>query len=116
MATQKDVFVHAAIAMDALINDFLNFIAIGKRQYVVDQIMKASRLDEEDLDSVMDAVDRVLFVMKAVAENGTGDMEGHRVRQKKMAEIRSIMNIGRAYPDAAIKRLKALPAKRLLNA
>lgn len=114
-ATQKEVFMHAAIALDRLVKDYLDFV-VTKKPYVTDQMMRASRLDEEDLDSVSDAADRVLRVMRSIEEMGTGDAEGHRVRQMRVAEIVSIMHIARAFPDKAIKRLQALPAKRLVNA
>jgi hypothetical protein len=114
-ASQKEVFMHGAIALDKLVKDFLDFV-VTKRPYVTDQIMRASRLDEEDYDSVSDAADRVLHVMRSVEEMGTGDAEGHRVRQMRMAEIASIMHIARAFPDKAVKRLQGLPAKRLVNA
>lgn len=114
-ASQKEVFMHAAIAMDKLIKDYLEFV-ITKRPYVSDQIMRASMIHEEDLDSVSDAVDRVLHVMRGIEEMGTGDAEGHRIRQLKMAEIGSIVHIARAFPDKAIKRLKELPTKKLVYA
>jgi hypothetical protein len=114
-ASQKEVFMHAAISLDKLIKEYLDFV-VTKRPYVTDQIMRASRLDEEDYDSVADAADRVLRVMRNIEEMGTGDVEGHRVRQMKMAEMISIMNIARAFPDKAVKRLQALPTKRLINA
>lgn len=114
-ASQKEVYMYGAIALDALVKDFLDFV-VTKKPYIRDQVMRASRLDEEDLDSLSDAADRVLRVMRSIEEMGTGDVEGHRVRQMRVAEIASIMHIARAFPDKAVARLKALPSKRLVNA
>ena len=78
--------------------------------------MRASYVEDEDYQSISDAVGRTLHIMKNVEELGTGDVSEHRRWQKRLAEIKSIMHIARSHPDAAIRRLQSLPTKKLLNA
>ena len=114
MTTRKDVFMHAAIVMDKLIKDYLDFV-ITRRDYVTQRLMEASHIKEDTYEAVCEAVDSVLFIMRELEQGGLGDMTGHRLRQHRMAELKSIMHIARAFPDKALKRLKELPTKRLVN-
>ena len=116
MDTNKEVFMYGAIALDKITRDFMDFINPASREYLYDRIMKASTIDGDEYRDIVQAADRMLAIMKHIEENGTGDVAGHRLRQKRMAEIKSIMHIARSYPSAAIKRLKELPSKNLVNA
>lgn len=116
MDTTKEVVMYAAIAIDRIINEYLNFISPAKREVLAERLIKVSTVEEDTPSSVCAAVDRTLHIMKAVEEGGTGDSSGHKLRQKRMAEVKSIMHIASAYPSAAISRLQALPKKQLVNA
>lgn len=116
MDTQKEVFMYAAIALDKITSDFLDFINPASRAYLGERVMQASAIDGDEYSDITAAVDRTLSLMKHIEENGTGDVSGHRLRQKRMAEIKSIMHIARSHPQSAIKRLKELPSKALVNA
>lgn len=77
-----------------------------------EQMMAASYIDELDYDTVRDAVNKTVSVMREVEyEIATSDLSQYKDRRKKAEEILSILHIGRAYPDKAIKRLKGLRPK-----
>ena len=116
MDTNKEVFMYAAIAINKITQDFLDFINPAAREYLGERIMRASSIDGEDYRDIVTAVDRTVGLMRHIEENGTGDVAGHRLRQKRMAEVKSIMHIARSHPQSAIKRLKELPSKNLVNA
>jgi hypothetical protein len=111
----KEVMMYAAIALDKIVNGYLDFIAT-KREFLSDKMIKASCIEDETYEAISAAVVRTLHIMKNVEELGTGDATGHRLWQKRLAEIKSIMHIARSHPSAAIARLKALPSKKLMNA
>ena len=114
MLMEKEIFMQAAIAIDKITREYLDFV-VTKRNYVSDRIMRASHINGETFTAINDAVDRTLHVMRDIEEMGTGDSSGHRVRQKRLAEIKSILHVARSHPGSAIKRLKVLPTKRILN-
>ena len=116
MDTSKEVVMYAAIAIDRIVSEYLDFVSPAKREVLADRIIKASTVEEDTPRSVGLAVDRALHIMKAVEEGATGDATGHKMRQKRLAEVKSIMHIANAYPSAAIDRLRKLPSKTLANA
>ena len=116
MDTQKEVFMYGAIAVDKIVRDFMDFIAPGTREYLGERIMRASTIEGDSYHDIAVAVDRTLSIMRHIEENGTGDVAGHRLRQKRLAEVKSIMHIAQSHPQSAIKRLKELPSKNLVNA
>lgn len=116
MDTNKEVVMYAAIAIDRIVNEYLNFVSPAKRELLSERLIRASTVEEDTVRSVGAAVDRTLHIMKAIEEGGTGDSAGHKLRQKRLAEVKSIMHIANAYPSAAIDRLKSLPSKKLANA
>lgn len=112
----KEVFMYAAIAIDRIVREYIDFVAPAKREYLEERLMKASYLEDESYEAVSEAVERTLSVMRHVEEMGTGDSSGHRLRQKRIAEVKSIMHVARSHPESAIKRLQSLPSKNLVNA
>lgn len=111
----KEVFMYAAIAIDKIVREYLDFVAT-RRQFLEERLLKASYLEDESYEAVSEAVERTLSVMRHVEEMGTGDSSGHRLRQKRIAEVKSIMHVARSHPESAIKRLQSLPSKNLVNA
>lgn len=112
----KEVLMYAAVAVNQIVNGYMDFLAPAKREYLAERLMRASYIEEETYQSVSEAVGRTLHIMKNVEELGSGDMTGHRQWQRRLAEVKSIMHIARSHPQAAVSRLKTLPTKKLLNA
>jgi hypothetical protein len=115
MDINKQVFMQAAIVIDQITREYLDFIAT-KRQFVAERLINASAIDDDTYEAISSAVDRTLSIMRHVEEMGTGDSTGHKVRQKRLAEVKSIMHIARSHPQSALKRLDGLPKKKLVNA
>jgi len=115
MSKNKEVMMYAILAFDKVLRDYMDFITI-KSLYMKDALIRASQIEDESREGIVEAVDETLHVMKMIKENSTGDANEHSLRMKKVAEIKSIMHISAAFPDKAVKRLKELPTKRLINA
>lgn len=112
---EKEVVMQAATTLDRMVDDYLKFLS-NRKPYIADRLVSASHVKRDTFGSVVDAVNQTVGIMKMIEESCHGDTSGHRMRQKRVEEIRSIMTVAKAHPDKAIKRLKELPNKRLINA
>lgn len=111
----KEVFMYASLTLTEQMKEYIEFLSTRKQMDFGEMLIESSYIPEETYDAVIRAVDDCLSVMSVIEQDTTGDTQGHRLRMKLVSEIKSIMHIARAFPDKAIKRLKELPQKRLLN-
>jgi len=87
-----------------------------RAEKAAENLIKASYAEETDYSSVMLTVGRTVSIMRDIEQDLIShDLSKYIDRRKKVEQIGSIMNISRAYPDNAIKRLKLLCPEKIFN-
>jgi hypothetical protein len=124
---QDFVNMAAAVTLNDIVNEYISeFGMIPKNKKEDDKLtesekeanflIKASWLDDLTYDTILAACNRTIEVMKNIEYDLiSGDLYEHKERRRKVEQILSIMHIGRAYPESAVKRLKGLRPKITIN-
>jgi hypothetical protein len=117
------VNVEAATTLNSIIDEYISEFHMMPRKKEIgipkstkerkaEQMMAASSIDELEYETVREAVSKTVSVMREIEyEIVTHDLSEYKDRRRKVEEILSILHVGRAYPDKAIKRLKSLRPK-----
>jgi hypothetical protein len=124
---QDFVNMAAAVTLNDIVTEYISeFGMIPKNKKEDDKLtesekeanflIKASWLDDLTYDTILAACNRTIEVMKNIEYDLiSGDLYEHKERRRKVEQILSIMHIGRAYPESAVKRLKGLRPKITIN-
>lgn len=93
-------------------------VGIGptRAEKAAENLIKASYAEETDYPSVLTTINRTVGVMRDIEQDLVShDLSKYIDRRKKVEQLGSIMHISRAYPDNAMKRLKALKPQKVVN-
>ena len=124
---QDFVNMAAAVTLNDIVTEYISeFGMIPKNKKEDDKLtesekeenflIKASWLDDLTYDTILAACNKTIEVMKNIEYDLiSGDLYEHKERRRKVEQILSIMHIGRAYPESAVKRLKGLRPKITIN-
>jgi len=124
---QELVYMEASITLNDLLSEYIAEFGMRPKNKREDDkltesekqanfLVNASGIDELSYENVLSACNRTINVMKDIEYDLiSGDLGEHKDRRRKVEQILSIMHIGRAYPDSAIKRLKGLRPKMTIN-
>lgn len=124
---QELVYMEASITLNDLVAEYIAEFGMRPKNKKEDDkltesekqanfLVNASGVDELSYENVLSACNRTINVMKDIEYDLiSGDLGEHKDRRRKVEQILSIMHIGRAYPDSAIKRLKGLRPKMTIN-
>ena len=124
---QELVYMEASITLNDLVAEYIAEFGMRPKNKREDDkltesekeanfLVNASGVDELSYENVLSACNRTINVMKNIEYDLiSGDLGEHKDRRRKVEQILSIMHIGRAYPDSAIKRLKGLRPKMTIN-
>lgn len=87
-----------------------------RAEKAAENLIKASYAEETDYPSVLTTINRTVGVMRDIEQDLVShDLSKYIDRRKKVEQLGSIMHISRAYPDNAMKRLKALKPQKVVN-
>jgi hypothetical protein len=121
------VNIEAVQTLNAIISEYLQEFDLSPhpkspglpqtpRQKAVENMIAASVIDELNYDTVRSAVNKVVYIMRSIEQDMiSSDLSKYFNRRKNVEQIGSILHIGRAYPDKAIKRLRDLRPKMEQN-
>ena len=82
-----------------------------KREKGIELLINASTVNEETIDGVSLAVLSTIEAMRKLEHDSSGDITERKEFRRLIEQIKSIMHIGKAYPDDAMKRLSRLSDK-----
>jgi len=114
------VSIEAMQTLNALINEYIHEFRLTThpnvpglpqtpRQKATENMIIASGVEELNYDTVRDAVNKVVYIMRSIEQDiVSSDLSKYFDRRRTVEQLKSILHIGRAYPDKAIKRLKDL--------
>jgi hypothetical protein len=116
----------ALITLNALVMDYLSEFNMrpkpedkdtpSESEKAYDALVKASQSDESDYDSVRNAVSKTVYIMRDIENNLIShNLANYIERRRAIEQINSILHIGRAYPQQAISRVKALRPKHVYS-
>jgi len=89
---------------------------LTESEKMADLLVSASHVEDINYDNVVSACNKTIGIMKDIEyELISGDLGEHKERRRLVEQLLSILHIGRAYPDNAIKRAKALMPKTVMN-
>jgi len=89
---------------------------LTESEKMADLLVSASHVEDINYDNVVSACNKTIGIMKDIEyELISGDLGEHKERRHLVEQLLSILHIGRAYPDNAIKRAKALMPKTVMN-
>jgi len=89
---------------------------ITESEKMADLLVNASHVEDINYDNVVSACNKTIGIMKDIEyELISGDLGEHKDQRRLVEQLLSILHIGRAYPDNAIKRAKALMPKTVIN-
>lgn len=126
--TQTLVGVEAVVVLNDLVMDYLDEFNMRPRSKEVgipqtraekaaENLIRASYTEETDYLSVMSAINKTVGVMRDIEQDLIShDLSKYIDRRRQVEQLGSIMHISRAYPDNALKRLKALRPRRVVDA
>jgi hypothetical protein len=87
-----------------------------RAEKAAENLIKASYAEETDYSSVMLTINRTVSVMRDIEQDLIShDLSKYINRRKKVEQLASIINISRAYPDNAMKRLKSLRPQKVVD-
>lgn len=114
---QKILFIEALSVMNDIIKNYIDrfFSDRTKHAYVIDRLTKVSASAEIERDYVNQALNNTVDVLKEFEYNFVGDLGDMKTERKKLEQIVSILKVGIAYPDNALKRLKSLRPKMVIK-
>jgi len=88
-----------------------------RAEKAAENLIKSSYAEETDYQSVMSAINKTVGVMRDIEQDLIShDLGKYIDRRKKVEQLGSIMHISRAYPDNALKRLKDIRPKKVVDA
>ena len=88
-----------------------------RAEKAAENLIRASHAEETDYQSVMSAINKTVGVMRDIEQDLIShDLGKYIDRRRKVEQLGSIMHISRAYPDSALKRLKDMRPKKLVDA
>ena len=88
-----------------------------RAEKAAENLIKASYAEETDYQSVMSAINKTVGVMRDIEQDLIShDLGKYIDRRRKVEQLGSIMHISRAYPDSALKRLKEMKPKKVVDA
>lgn len=87
-----------------------------RAEKAAENLIKASHAEETDYGAVISAINKTAGVMRDIEQDLIShDLGKYIDRRRKVEQLNSIMHISRAYPDNALKRLKELRPKKVIN-
>ena len=87
-----------------------------RAEKAAENLIKASYAEETDYQSVMSAINKTVGVMRDIEQDLIShDLGKYIDRRRKVEQLGSIMHISRAYPDNALKRLKDMRPKKVVD-
>jgi len=88
-----------------------------RAEKAAENLIRASHAEETDYQSVMSAINKTVGVMRDIEQDLIShDLGKYIDRRRKVEQLGSIMHISRAYPDSALKRLKDMRPKKVVDA
>jgi hypothetical protein len=88
-----------------------------RAEKAAENLIRASHAEETDYQSVMSAINKTVGVMRDIEQDLIShDLGKYIDRRRKVEQLGSIMHISRAYPDSALKRLKEMRPKKVVDA
>ena len=88
-----------------------------RAEKAAENLIRASHAEETDYQSVMSAINKTVGVMCDIEQDLIShDLGKYIDRRRKVEQLGSIMHISRAYPDSALKRLKDMRPKKVVDA
>ena len=124
---QKLVGVEAVLVLNDLVMAYLDEfnmrpkpkevgIPQTRAEKAAENLIKASHAEETDYGSVVSVINKTASVMRDIEQDLIShDLGKYIDRRRKVEQLNSIMHISRAYPDNAMKRLKALKPQKVVN-
>ena len=122
---QETVCLEAIFTLNALVEEYLNEfnmrpkpkdvgIPQTKAEKAAEAMLNASSADDLTNATVTTAIRRTVGVMRDIEQDLIShDLSKYIERRKKVEQLGSIMHIGRAYPESAVKRLKLLKFEKV---
>jgi hypothetical protein len=122
---QETVCLEAIFTLNALVEEYLNEfnmrpkpkdvgIPQTKAEKAAEAMLNASSADDLTNATVTTAIRRTVGVMRDIEQDLIShDLSKYIERRKKVEQLGSIMHIGRAYPESAVKRLKLLKPEKV---
>jgi anion-transporting ArsA/GET3 family ATPase len=122
---QETVCLEAIFTLNALVEEYLNEfnmrpkpkdvgIPLTKAEKAAEAMLNASSADDLTNATVTTAIRRTVGVMRDIEQDLIShDLSKYIERRKKVEQLGSIMHIGRAYPESAVKRLKLLKPEKV---
>lgn len=87
-----------------------------RAEKAAENLIRASHAEETDYQSVMSAINKTVGVMRDIEQDLIShDLGKYIDRRRKVEQLGSIMHISRAYPDSALKRLKDMRPKKVVD-
>ena len=126
--TQALVGVEALTTLNDLVMEYLDEfnmrpkpkdvgIPQTRAEKAAENLIRASHAEETDYQSVMSAINKTVGVMRDIEQDLIShDLGKYIDRRRKVEQLGSIMHISRAYPDSALKRLKDMRPKKVVDA
>ena len=88
-----------------------------RAEKAAENLIRSSHAEETDYQSVMSAINKTVGVMRDIEQDLIShDLGKYIDRRRKVEQLGSIMHISRAYPDSALKRLKDMRPKKVVDA
>ena len=88
-----------------------------RAEKAAENLIRASHAEETDYQSVMSAINKTVGVMRDIEQDLIShDLGKYIDRRRKVEQLGSIMHISRAYPDSALRRLKDMRPKKVVDA
>ena len=121
------VGIEAILTLNDLVMDYLNEfnmrpkpkevgIPQTRAEKAAENLIRASHAEETDYQSVMSAINKTVGVMRDIEQDLIShDLGKYIDRRRKVEQLGSIMHISRAYPDSALKRLKDMRPKKVVD-
>jgi len=126
--TQALIGVEALTTLNDLVMEYLDEfnmrpkpkdvgIPQTRAEKAAENLIRASHAEETDYQSVMSAINKTVGVMRDIEQDLIShDLGKYIDRRRKVEQLGSIMHISRAYPDSALKRLKDMRPKKVVDA
>ena len=126
--TQALIGVEALTTLNDLVMEYLDEfnmrpkpkdvgIPQTRAEKAAENLIRASHAEETDYQSVMSAINKTVGVMRDIEQDLIShDLGKYKDRRRKVEQLGSIMHISRAYPDSALKRLKDMRPKKVVDA
>lgn len=110
MTIYEELQIEVATALAFFVRIANDLTPLSIKKIMEESLLKASACAHDDLADLPNAIKRTLRCLRDIERETSGSCENINTLISKTAELGSILRIGRAYPENALKRARAVHA------